>query len=59
MSNMNQDTDKNQTNPGKTPQTGQQDQQNRGGQGGQQNQGQRDPSGGQQGGNQDRTKKDI
>jgi hypothetical protein len=61
MSNMNQDSDKTQNNPGKTPsQGGQQNQQgNKEGQGGQQNQGQRDTGGGQQGGNQDRSKKEI
>jgi hypothetical protein len=61
MSNMNQDSDKTQNVPGKTPsQGGQQNQQgNKEGQGGQQNQGQRDTGGGQQGGNQDRNKKEI
>lgn len=59
MSNMNnQDADKTQSNPGKTPSQGgqQQDQSNKPGQGGQQNQGQRDTGGSQQGGNQDRKK---
>jgi hypothetical protein len=52
MSNMNQDSDKNQGQPGKTPgQGGQQNQGSKPGQGGQQNQGQRDNSGsGQQSG---------
>ena len=58
MSNMNQDSDKTQNNPGKNPsqQGGQQNQGSKGGQGGQQNQGQRDTGGAQQGGNQDRKK---
>jgi hypothetical protein len=52
MSNMNQGSDKNQGQPGKTPnQSGQQQHQgNKPGQGGQQNQGQRDNTGGQQSG---------
>jgi hypothetical protein len=46
MSNMNQNSDKNQGQPGKSPnQGGQQNQGSKPGQGGQQNQGQRDNSG--------------
>jgi hypothetical protein len=49
MSNMNQNSDKNQGQPGKNPgQSGQQNQGNKPGQGGQQNQGQRDNTGGGQ-----------
>jgi hypothetical protein len=60
MSNMNQDSDKNQGQPSKNPnQGGQQDQGNKPGHGGQQNQGQRDNSGsGQQtGGDKSNTKR--
>jgi len=54
MSNMNQDSDKSQGQPGRNPnQSGQQNQGGKPGQGGQQNQGQRDKGGsGQQGGGQ-------
>jgi hypothetical protein len=45
MSNMNQNSDKNQGQPGKNPNQGQQNQGNKPGQGGQQNQGERDNSG--------------
>jgi hypothetical protein len=60
MSNMNQNSDKNQGQPGKNPgQSGQQNQGNKPGQGGQQDQGQRGNTGGGQQSSDKSNRKEI